>query len=554
MSMIGLPNPNYFPYDTLEAKVALPNRWTPRPNDPVDPPITRSTSRKDKSPAEARLLVPKSANTPDVLRKIDLTTALQYGTAQGYPPLYQFLTEFTRDYLHPNVPYKGGPEIILTVGNTDGFAKCMQAFAEEWHEGEDPPSERQGCLVEEYAYMNAIQQVQSKGLNVVPVRMDEGGMTTEGPGGLRDVLENWDFSKGKMPHLMYTVTIGQNPTGAVLSVQRRKEIYALCCKYDIIICEDDPYWYLQYPGGGCSNNYNTAGGGKSSGFPYLDSLVPSYLSMDYEGRVVRMDTFSKTVAPGCRLGWITAQPALVERILRITETSTQQPSGFVQAMIAELIMGPPDGPKNGSGGAKDGKGWRFDGWVRWLEGLRGEYQRRMETMCGVLSAGKTIMKSGRRSSLSQLTADLNVNDGDRDEWSVIEQTKIYDFVRPLGGMFLWVRFDFGTHPLSKQVPGPRLARALWIYFTTDAYKVLVGPGTMFAPTQEIKERDAWECFRLCFAAAETHEIEEFSKRFVRGAKGFWKIKDKQVIDDLLAEDEVEMLDASNAMGNLAGFC
>jgi DNA-binding transcriptional MocR family regulator len=302
-------------------------------------------------------------------------------------------------------------------------------------------------------------------------------------------------------------------------------------------------------------NYNTADGGRSSGYPYLDSLVPSYLSVDYEGRVVRMDTFSKTVAPGCRLGWLTAQPALIERILRITETSTQQPSGFVQAMIAELIMGPPDGPKNGAGGAKDGKGWSFDGWIRWLEGLRGEYQRRMETMCSVLSAGKTIMKSGRRGSLSQLTADLDLSDErDNEEWSVIEQTKIYDFVRPMGGMFLWVRFNFGSHPLAKQVASPRLARALWIYFTTEPFKVLVGPGTMFAPSAEVAEKDAWECFRLCFAAAETDEIESFSKRFVKGAKGFWKIKDTQVIDDLLKEDDAPFEEQAAGMASLMGFC
>lgn len=203
----GLPNPNYFPYDTLEAKVALPDRWKPTPNDPVDPPAINSKKpKKEPAPAEARLLVPKAADTKDVLRKIDLVSALQYGTAQGYPPLYQFLTEFTREHLHPNVPYKGGPEIILTVGNTDGFAKCINAFVDPWIEGRDPIEERGGCLCEEYAYMNAIQQARPMGLNIAPVKIDDQGMTAEGPGGLRDVLENWDFSKGKMPHIMYTVT------------------------------------------------------------------------------------------------------------------------------------------------------------------------------------------------------------------------------------------------------------------------------------------------------------------------------------------------------------
>ena len=120
-------------------------------------------------------------------------------------------------------------------------------------------------------------------------------------------------------------SIGQNPTSGVLSIARRKAIYVLCVKYDVLIIEDDPYWYLQYPSANPSrfaasthdpspylNSHK-----KSSGYPFLDSLVPSYLSVDTEGRVVRLDTFSKTVAPGCRLGWITTQPNLCERLVSL---------------------------------------------------------------------------------------------------------------------------------------------------------------------------------------------------------------------------------------------
>lgn len=120
--------------------------------------------------------------------------------------------------------------------------------------------------------------------------------------------------------------MGHNPTSGVLSVKRRKEIYELCCKYDIIIVEDDPYWYLQFPS---AANEEAESRGldvtltmekhtpvKSSGYEFIDSLVPSYLSIDVEGRVIRLDTFSKTIAPGCRLGWITAQPRFIERLER----------------------------------------------------------------------------------------------------------------------------------------------------------------------------------------------------------------------------------------------
>ncbi|PVH95184.1 aromatic amino acid aminotransferase 1 [Periconia macrospinosa] len=546
----GTPNPSYFPYDTLEANVALPNRFKPTPNKPLDPPADdppNPTRDHDHAPPSSRLVVPHDSTIENPLRAIDLKTALQYGTAQGYPSLYAFIRQFTRENLHPLVPYKNGPEIILTCGSTDGFSKTIEALSEKWDEGHDPVEERPGLLVERYTYMNALQTAAPRGMAIVPVEIDEEGMRATGPGGLEDVLANWDYSKGRRPHLIYTITIGQNPTSGTLSVARRTELYAICVKYDIIIVEDDPYWYLQFP----SNSPSAAAAPKptkSSGFEFLDSLIPSYLSVDYQGRVVRLDTFSKTVAPGCRLGWITAQPALIERILRVTETSTQQPSGFVQSMVAELIMGPQSATDPGKGGASDGSGWKVDGWVRWLEGLRGNYERRMTVMCDELAAHKQVVKAGRRKSMTEVADD-------EEEWAIVEKTTIYDFARPLGGMFIWVRFDFSSHPLRKQVPAERLSKALWVFWTSKPYQCLVAPGSMFAPTKEILETDSFNCFRLCFAAVEAEEIKDISTRFGKGAQDFWKIRNKSKIDKLLEDEDAEVLPAGDAgLALMTGMC
>jgi DNA-binding transcriptional MocR family regulator len=555
----GLPNDKYFPYDTLEAKVSHPDRWQPTPNKPVDPPaddppntqlanatISKKHDKKHDDPPSSRIVVPHASGVPDPLRMIDLKSALQYGQALGYPALYDFLRSFTRNNLHPFVPYKAGPEIILTCGSTDGFSKTLQALSNEWSAEHDPVSERPGLLCEQYAYMNAIQTARPRGFNIAPVAIDDEGMLAKGKGGLQDVLENWDTSKGRRPHLMYTVTIGQNPTSGTLSVARRIEIYALCVLYDVIIVEDDPYWYLQFPTSSPSSVPPKPL--KTSGFEFLDSLIPSYLSIDYQGRVVRLDTFSKTVAPGCRLGWITAQPKLVERILRITETSTQQPSGFVQSMIAEMIMGPQSTNDPGKGGAADGSGWKVDGWVRWLEGLRGNYERRMQTMCDGLDAGKEAVKAGRRKSLS------DVVDED-DDWAVVEKTQIYSFVRPLGGMFVWVRFDFSSHPLAKNIKAGRLSQALWVFWTTKPYTCLVAPGSLFATTQDILNNDSFNCFRLCFAACPADDVEGITKRFTDGAQAFWRIKSKSKIDKLLEdEDEAVAVDHVAGMAMLNGMC
>ena len=203
----GLPNNNYFPFDTLEAAAALPHRFAPTPNRPVDPPsYTLSKSTLSDHSSSSRVIVPKTSDNQNILRKIDLETALQYGTAQGYPPLYSFIRQFATENLHPNVPYAGGPEIILTCGATDGFSKTIDALSNTWNADRDWVGHREGLLVEQFCYMNAIQAARPRGLNIVPVAIDDEGMLAHGKGGLFDVLANWDENRGKRPHMLYTVT------------------------------------------------------------------------------------------------------------------------------------------------------------------------------------------------------------------------------------------------------------------------------------------------------------------------------------------------------------
>lgn len=102
-------------------------------------------------------MIPHSSTTPDPLQKIDLTTALQYGQAQGYPPLHSFVRQFALENLHPNIPYKGGAEIILTCGSTDGFSKVIEALTNAWSEERDWIKERPAMLCEEFAFMTPVQ-------------------------------------------------------------------------------------------------------------------------------------------------------------------------------------------------------------------------------------------------------------------------------------------------------------------------------------------------------------------------------------------------------------
>ncbi|KAK2002018.1 PLP-dependent transferase, partial [Colletotrichum falcatum] len=326
----GLPHSSLFPFDTLEAQAAKPERWEPSPI-PGDGAAAEKDKERDVKAAR-HVTVPGTDADRDPLRRIDLATALQYGTAEGYPPLRSFVRQFAREHLHPDVPYLGGPEVILNCGSTDGFAKTLQLLIDTWDPARDAAADRPGMLCEVFVYSQVLTQVLPRGVQVVPVEMDEGGMSVSG---LEGVLAGWDERNGKRPSFMYTVTMGHNPTSGVLSVERRKELYAIASKYDVIIVEDDPYWYLQYPsavveearsrGSEVAPSPPAYKPAKSSGYPFLDSLTPSFLSIDTEGRVIRLDTFSKTVAPGCRLGWITAQPAIIERLVRYASSSSPPP-------------------------------------------------------------------------------------------------------------------------------------------------------------------------------------------------------------------------------------
>ncbi|KAH6655278.1 aromatic amino acid aminotransferase [Truncatella angustata] len=571
----GLPNTRFFPFDTLEAQAARPDRWTPTPNHPnsdslssqlASASLSASRTKKQDDPSIAsHITVPTYAQTSDPLKKIDLASALQYGQAVGYPPLVSFLRQFARENLHPNVPYRTGPDVALTVGATDAMSKTLDLFTNIWVEGKNDIRERPGMLSEVFMYPSVLSQASPRGVQAVPVEMDDGGMAVDGPGGLEDVLANWDPSKGKRPHLMYTVTMGHNPTSGVLSLERRKEIYAVCSKYDVVIIEDDPYWYLQYPSAAVEEAKarglpipkpqvaNTLE--KKSGYPFLDSLAPSFLNVDVDGRVVRLDTFSKTVAPGCRVGYITAAPEICERIVRISESGTQQPSGFVQSMLAEALIGhqPEATARFNSARSKNNfSGWQVDGWVRWLAGLRGMYERRMNRMASILEEGAYQLKQSRP-----------VKDDEAD-WGVITKTQLYDFRWPRGGMFLWLHMRYETHPLWKAVGsegnilnGTVFSTALMILLTRKPYLVLVSPGMMFSNTPEIREKRGWAYFRLCFAAESEENIDLCSERFVAGVQRFWRIKDVKELEDILSgfphansseADDDEVADLGSVMG------
>ncbi|EGD78132.1 hypothetical protein PTSG_09009 [Salpingoeca rosetta] len=167
-------------------------------------------------------------------------------------------------------------------------------------------------LVESPTYSGALAALYPMRLNIAKVPSDDDGLQ---PDALQHTLETWDESKAPRPRVLYTVPNGCNPTGASLSLNRRHRVYELCCEHDIIIMEDDPYFYLQY----------------------TSPRLPSLFSLDTEGRVLRFDSFSKIVSSGLRMGFVSGPPALLEQLQLHGQAVSLHASGISQALLLKVL-------------------------------------------------------------------------------------------------------------------------------------------------------------------------------------------------------------------------
>lgn len=250
-----------------------------------------------------------------------------------------------------NPPYQDW-QCSITVGSTSSLDMAFRMFCE-----------RGDCILsEEYTFATAVETAAPMGIKTIGVKMDEQGLL---PDSMDEILTNWDEQErgAKRPWLVYTVPSGQNPTGATQGEQRRRDIYRCAQEHDLYILEDEPYFFLQMqPYTGPDAPSVPA---PKSHSEFIKALIPSLLSMDVDGRVMRMDSFSKVIAPGTRCGWITASEQIVERYLRHHEVSMQNPSGASQLLLFKLLD----------------ETWGHGGYLDWLIHIRLEYTKRRDNIC-----------------------------------------------------------------------------------------------------------------------------------------------------------------------------
>lgn len=179
-------------------------------------------------------------------------------------------------------------------------------------------SDGDSLLVEDPTYTGILCFLETVQCDLASVKTDALGIDPES---LEHILANWPESNpsGKKdqprPHCLYTVPSGGNPTGVSATLERKKAIYKICQKYDVIIVEDDAYYYLQFE----------------------QERTPSYLSMDVDGRVLRCDSMSKILSSGLRIGWATGPKYFIERMNMHSMVTNLQPSGIPQVMTYSLL-------------------------------------------------------------------------------------------------------------------------------------------------------------------------------------------------------------------------
>jgi aromatic amino acid aminotransferase I len=210
----GIPSPDFFPFETLSAQIltvdALP---LDQPRTPKKPGLFDWLWAKVPT---VSITIPKYVPNAEPTT-IQLATSLQYQAATGPPALPLFLREYVEKVYKPAY---ADWDVLLTCGATDAWGKIVNLLMEKGD----------AVLVEEWTYPAALNTFLPLETELVPIKMDGQGVIPEH---FDEVLGNWDEEKRgrRRPRVFYTIPTGQNPTGATMMGERKKQIYDLCVKY-----------------------------------------------------------------------------------------------------------------------------------------------------------------------------------------------------------------------------------------------------------------------------------------------------------------------------------
>lgn len=216
------------------------------------------------------------------------TTA--YGTSIGYKPLRAWIAE-----KHGVAP----EQVIVTNGSMQADAFLFEVLVEEGDV----------VVVEKPTYDRTLLSLRSRGSDLRPVDLHEDGVDVAGVEAL--------IAEGSVPRLAHLIPNFQNPAGYTLSLEKRRQLVALAAQHGFTIFEDDPYVELRFTG----------------------ETLPTMLSLDEADRVVYASSFSKTVCPGIRVGYLVGPEKLIARIAKLATNTYISPNMVAQSIVNEFCRG-----------------------------------------------------------------------------------------------------------------------------------------------------------------------------------------------------------------------
>lgn len=218
----------------------------------------------------------------------EFASLLKYSPASGLPSLRAAIA--AREGVSAD-------RVLITNGGAHGLALAVLSLL-------DPGDT---VVVDDPVYPLFLRVLDLIGVDVTPVRVGADGIDT-------DELES-RLRGGLRPKALFTVPTFQNPSGVTLSTERESALVELAQRYDFAIIADDPYRAIAFPG----------------------TVVPERLAFRDSDRVFAVNTFSKTLGPGLRLGWIVLPSVLSERVTWLRNRLDGQSSGVLQAVVERML-------------------------------------------------------------------------------------------------------------------------------------------------------------------------------------------------------------------------
>jgi len=240
------------------------------------------------------------ASVVEKLIKDNGAEALQYGSGQGHPRLREQICDMMAlegIRAHPD-------DVIVTTGSQQALDLISRIFI-------DP---NDVVLVEAPSYVGALGTFRQYEAQVVHVAMDEHGLI---PGALREAITT-TRATGRKIKFLYLIPNYQNPAGVLLPADRRTEILEICREEKIFVVEDNPYGLLGF-----------------------DKPSPNAMRAEDSENVIYLGSFSKTIAPGFRVGWALVPQSLKEKLVIASESSILCPSNFTQLAISSYLADQP---------------------------------------------------------------------------------------------------------------------------------------------------------------------------------------------------------------------